>query len=91
MALLTACAVCGPNSEFSDAPVTSKFLDLARITCDDYMFEGMTICIKWYLIILESNVASEVHHNPAKHPTVVKQSSKNQEMHKRLSATLEEI
>jgi hypothetical protein len=31
LGLLKACAICGPDSEFSDVQVTSKFLDLAAI------------------------------------------------------------
>ena len=53
-ALLKACAVCGPDSQTQDSNVSTKFIDIGRIQYDDYIFEGIQICIKWYLIVLES-------------------------------------
>lgn len=77
----------GPDSELSDVQISSKFLDLGRIMFEDYVFEGIVICIKWYLIVLESSVVSENQQKAGQ----AKQSSKNQEVFKKLNATLEEI
>jgi len=49
-----ACALCGPDSEFGDSSkVTSKFLDFGKLTSDHYLHEGIHICVKWYIGVLE--------------------------------------
>ena len=51
-AVLFTCAFCGPDPEF-DNKVSSRFLDLARIAVDEeYESEGLLICIKWYIDII---------------------------------------
>ena len=55
-AVLQCCAFCGPDSEFDPGKqTTTKFLDFHRITGDDEYEngEGLIICIKWYISILE--------------------------------------
>lgn len=56
-AVLNCCAFCGPDSEFEPGKqTTTKFLDLERIASDDeYEWEGLTICVKWYIGILEGS------------------------------------
>jgi len=52
--LLKACALCGPDGELRQSEkVTSKFLDLSKITNDDYTLEGINIGIKWYVGVLD--------------------------------------
>lgn len=59
-AVLQCCAYCGPDSEFESNKITSKFLDLSRITDDEYFeSEGILICIKWYIGILEDRTAKK--------------------------------
>ena len=59
-AVLLCCAFCGPDSEFEANKLTSRFLDLARITNDDeYEKEGLTICIRWYTSILEGKTVKK--------------------------------
>ena len=49
------CAYCGPDDEVESNKLTVKFLDLSRVTGDDeYEHEGLTICIKWFIGILEA-------------------------------------
>ena len=52
-AVLKSCAYCGPDSDFESDKITSKFLDLSRIIDEDYECEGLLICIKWFIGILE--------------------------------------
>lgn len=54
-ALLKCSAICGPDSDFESSKITSKFLDLSKVTLDEYACEGMLICIKWYLSFLEES------------------------------------
>jgi hypothetical protein len=52
--LLKCCAFCGPDSELEQSKITSKFLDLSKITLDEYAYEGLILSIKWYLSVLET-------------------------------------
>ena len=51
--VLKVCAFCGPDPDFESNKITSKFLDLAKITDEDYEYEALTISIKWFLLMLE--------------------------------------
>ena len=59
--MLYTCAFCGPDSDDESNKVTSRFLDMARIAEDsEYENEGIMICIKWYIdIINETKVKKE--------------------------------
>lgn len=60
-AVLYCCAMCGPdNLNPNDAAksVTSakfkvKFLDLCKLQSPAYQLEGLTICLQWYLEVLD--------------------------------------
>ena len=89
-ALLKACAVCGPDAELTDSKYqSSKFLEFAKVTQEDQVFEGIQICIRWYAIVLESCALGDQTQN--KGAANLKQTTKNVEIQKRLQATLEEI
>lgn len=78
--MLKACAICGPDSEITDSKVSAKFIDLSKVDLDDYVFEGIQICIRWYIIVLESSAINEKNENLNKGLTNVKQTSKLQEI-----------
>lgn len=46
-------AFCGPDSDLANEKITSKFLDLSKIHDEEYECEGLLICLKWYMNILE--------------------------------------
>lgn len=76
-AVLKCCAFCGPDSEFEPSKITTRFLDFAKIINDEeYEHEGLLICIKWYMSILEDNK---------------KQSKKDHETAKKLKGILEDL
>lgn len=59
-AVLMCCAFCGPDGELESNKVTTKFLDLARVTGDsDYEAEGLIVCLKWYSGILVERPAKK--------------------------------
>jgi hypothetical protein len=53
-AALYCCAFCGPDFELESNKLSCMFLDFCRIKDDEYEFDGLLICIKWYIMILES-------------------------------------
>lgn len=69
--------------------VTSKFLDLRKIQDEEYECDGLLICLKWFMNILE-----ERHTGAGKDPekTRAAAGSKNdQDLYKRLKLIFEEI
>jgi hypothetical protein len=56
--LLKCCAFSGPDGQKTSTDstkVSSRFLDLGKINQDDYQFDGIQICIKWFCEILASS------------------------------------
>ena len=45
--------MCGPDAEIEGQKLTSSFLDLSKIKIDEYVGEGLLICIKWYQSVLD--------------------------------------
>jgi hypothetical protein len=53
--LLKCCAFSGPdgeNTSSDSSKASSRFLDLGKINQDEYQFEGIKICIKWFCEVL---------------------------------------
>jgi len=53
--LLKCCAFSGPDGESGPADqtkVSSKFLDLGKVTDDEYVLEGIQISCKWFCEVL---------------------------------------
>ena len=88
------CAVCGPDSDASSAgQITSKFINLAKITDRDYLYEGLRICVSWFEKVLEGTATS---HNmgttQANTGKLTARGSKNaSELRRKLLDTFEEI
>ena len=59
---MKCCAYCGPDSDLESAQTSCKFLDLEKLNDDEYSYEGLQICLKWYHSVLESrsNVKKDV-------------------------------
>ena len=63
--MLKVCAVCGPDSEqhgggAGQRQITTKFINLQKITDIDYIYEGLRICVSWFEKVLEGSATS--HH-----------------------------
>ena len=73
-AVVKVCSLCGPDQETE--PGHPKFLDLSKITDDDYQFEALGICIKWQCAQLDANP---------------KKTKKDTDLVRKLQACFEEI
>jgi hypothetical protein len=77
-AVLFTCAFCGPDSEFEHNKVSSRFLDLARIALDDeYETEGLLICIKWYIDIINETKVKKDQETAKKLKTILEELDRN--------------
>ena len=88
------CAVCGPDSEQSSTgQITSKFLNLAKLTDEDYLYEGLRICVSWFEKVLEGTATSHnVGTNQALTGKLTSRGSKNaSDLRRKLLETFEEI
>lgn len=87
--MLQISAVCGPDPELGGSAnkVTSQFVNLAKITNDEYTYEGLTICIKWFAGVLDGTANS----NQLAGAKQVRGGKNAIELQKRLLATLDEI
>ena len=57
--VLKVCAICGPDSDSgSSGKVSSKFLNLAKLSDRDYQYEGLRICVSWFEKVLEGTATS---------------------------------
>lgn len=72
--MIKACALCGPDDETE--PGQPKFLDLSKLTADEYQTEALQVCIKWYCNFLDS---------------CPKKTKKDTDIVKKLQACFEEI
>ena len=53
------CAVCGPDGENAQpGQVTSKFINLAKLTDRDFHYEALRICAFWFEKVLEGSATS---------------------------------
>eukprot|EP00347_Sterkiella_histriomuscorum_P021367 403334229 len=89
--LLKCSAFCGPDSEITNESITSKFLDLNRISDEEYECDGLLICLKWYMNILEerTNLGKEINNQEK---TRAPSGSKiDLDLYKKLKTTYEEM
>jgi len=57
--LLKLCAVCGPESEQAQSgQIGTKFINIAKLTDQDYHYEGLRICVSWFEKVLEGTANS---------------------------------
>ena len=89
LCVLQISAICGPDPELggNSNKVTSQFINLAKITSDEYTFEGLMICIKWFAGVLDGSANSDKMTGANKQ----RGGKTNIELQKKLLATLDEI
>ena len=56
--MLRCAAFCGPDADLASDKPSSQFLDLSKIQDEEYECEGILICLKWYMNILEERQAN---------------------------------
>ena len=88
------CAVCGPDSEKPKSnQVSSKFLNIAKLTDRDYQYEGLRICVSWFEKVLEGTATSHnIGTNQAMFGKLTARGSKSaSDLRRKILETFEEI
>jgi len=96
-AVLKLCALCGPDAEAdgTQTKITTKFIDMARLLDDDYVYEGLLLCASWFAKVLDGTANSQQFGGSAQNSQAkniaFKGSKSALELRKKILETIDEI